>query len=675
MAITAGIRLPVKRYPSADGGRSTGTTTTRWLITVSWAGRYWFLSRESYSVSGGPDSLSGETLVSGVLQDEIEWEDALTLFSDSADTRSLSFSAVFPDTDIAALVAQGHDLATATAELALCFLGGSDVISYRYRRVMLRGRLTDPTYGGLNEPLTATIQSEFFEDRALLPSTAQVVSTSTWSDKAGGTSAADGAIGAPYPVVFGTTPQKGVASTSMSIAHLVRTNAYAPGAEVLLVAGHLCDAGTVMVYSATDGAALGVSPGQDDLGNEVSIIGPGLGTLSFADDDTFTVVWGGANATATLSVLGSPVGVGQTITIGGVVLTATNVARTPGSNNFNGALGTAAAIATDIADALSDGANDFRDLIIAEEDSNIVNVTARDRGLSGNAITLAETSANTSWSTGTLVGGTDATGGLRRREGGPITGAGDLLEYLLRQSTVPVDWGRTLAAKQRLNAYRVAGVIAEPTSPFSFISANLSPILPMSLFMGPYGMYPIPWLYDATENDAVTVFDTATDASMQRASDVEYAGSTKDLINDFQLSYALQQRTGDMKAVASLSANRNPDDSLSAESLYCRRSELKYGKHSSTEESTVIYDPATAARVLGWWARAKALPSRRVRYYTTYDRQELDVGSVVILSDAEIALDKEIAIIESMVFREDAMLLITFRLNDNIAQKFHAAGA
>lgn len=84
------------------------------------------------------------------------------------------------------------------------------------------------------------------------------------------------------------------------------------------------------------------------------------------------------------------------LTINGVVLTAIAGARTPGSNNYDGTLGTVALIAADIIAALNDAANDFTDIVVASSGGGgVVTLTAATAfpGAAGNAITLATSDA------------------------------------------------------------------------------------------------------------------------------------------------------------------------------------------------------------------------------------------------------------------------------------------
>lgn len=100
---------------------------------------------------------------------------------------------------------------------------------------------------------------------------------------------------------------------------------------------------------------------------------------------TLLVSHGGAFSVVNFPVTG-------TLTINGVVLTAVAGARTPGSDDFDGSLATAALIAAEIVEAINDPANSFASVAIAqvsEQDPEkvcIVSVTTA-------TLTLAETSA------------------------------------------------------------------------------------------------------------------------------------------------------------------------------------------------------------------------------------------------------------------------------------------
>jgi hypothetical protein len=99
--------------------------------------------------------------------------------------------------------------------------------------------------------------------------------------------------------------------------------------------------------------------------------------------------FGDTKATATATVLVSPVAAGTILAIGGLPLTSVAGPRTSGSNNFNGSAGSVAAIAADIIAAITDPNNVFTSLCTAASGGGgVINLTAAPLGSLGNAITL-----------------------------------------------------------------------------------------------------------------------------------------------------------------------------------------------------------------------------------------------------------------------------------------------
>jgi hypothetical protein len=67
----------------------------------------------------------------------------------------------------------------------------------------------------------------------------------------------------------------------------------------------------------------------------------------------------------------SPVPPGQVVSIGGVSLTSVAGARTPGSDDFDGSLGTVALIAADMVSAINDPSNSFSTFVSAQLDPSV----------------------------------------------------------------------------------------------------------------------------------------------------------------------------------------------------------------------------------------------------------------------------------------------------------------
>jgi hypothetical protein len=246
------------------------------LVDLQLGGQLRRLSRETILV--------GPYQYEGLIVGEIQWDREIDLFSASADVLSLPLSVVLPF-DVAEQVERGFDLLHGIGELSI-WVEDTD---YEDRVVLLRGRVTDPEYGADGEPFTCSLQSEFFEDRSLVPGPDQLIDETTWPD------AAEASIGLAYPFVFGENPSSGSGNVPTSPAYLVDTTV---GDETLVLAGHRVEATSVTVWSTTGGTAgataLGVSTMLDGLGNLVSVVGGtgvGLGALAFSADDDFWITW------------------------------------------------------------------------------------------------------------------------------------------------------------------------------------------------------------------------------------------------------------------------------------------------------------------------------------------------------------------------------------------------
>lgn len=114
-------------------------------------------------------------------------------------------------------------------------------------------------------------------------------------------------------------------------------------------------------------------------------------------------------AFGTLTVGIAPLTAGNTITIGGTLLTGVAGLRTSGLNNFSVSGGTVDTIATEIAAALNDTNNSFAGTINATSVGGVVTVKSNVAGAVGNSITLATNTGNITLSGATLTGGSSAT--------------------------------------------------------------------------------------------------------------------------------------------------------------------------------------------------------------------------------------------------------------------------
>jgi hypothetical protein len=123
-----------------------------------------------------------------------------------------------------------------------------------------------------------------------------------------------------------------------------------------------------------------------------------------------------------------------------------------------------------------------------------------------------------------------------------VRGAGDVAAYILSRSQYPVDRNRIKAVSAGLNSFLIDCTIDAQVKPWDWIAANLIPILPVSVNVGPNGVYLIRWDPNATSRDAVVSLDSDTDPSIEFGELI--STDTSMLANKITLNYALDVRSG-----------------------------------------------------------------------------------------------------------------------------------
>lgn len=510
-----------------------------WLVQIDWAGR-------TYRWSSRPAETTDEDGVAVPLDgglDDMDFEEAFSLLSGAPDERSLSLELVFP-VDVAALVQAGHDLSSATGELAL--LRDGDALSDRM--VLLSGNVTEPTYGADGEAVSLTIEQPPWEDRASFPDAVAVVSADTWPD------AHPDSLGLVYPLVWGKpgyilqfgTAQEIPGSPGIIVEWDDTVDADGDGeeeggADKLLIAGHPVYAETVTVLIGSYESVLPVLQEEDGLGRTVS-----------------------------------------TVDVSG------------------------------LSDDLRSG---FTDYWISWDDQ------------------------------GALRHGTSY-----------LSGLGDLVVYLLQQSSVPVDYRRFAAAAPLLNRYVTAGYIDEVITPWEWIADNVLPIVPVSFASGPGGVYPIVWRLDATTADAVAHLEAGP--RIDRVSPVTYVRGRNDIANEISLEYAANVRDQSYRFTHTVTADRGDSvDPAIWESHYARVSQTRYGTIAESLSTDIVYDDATADAILSWWVRARALPVREVSYEVGLEWGWLEPGDILSLTDADLSLDDQLALVGALAWGADSIVL------------------
>lgn len=258
-----------------------------------------------------------------------------------------------------------------------------------------------------------------------------------------------------------------------------------------------------------------------------------------------------------------------------------------------------------------------------------------------------------------------------------MTGAGDVIEWLLHRSTIRVDWGRLRAAAGRLNAYKIDTYVqADPeerVKPWEWIADQLLPLLPVAVRTGPKGAY-------------LAVFDPASQPkdvrgrleagrNCDRISPISVVG-TADVANDFVLAYAAQAEEDTFYKEVRVTGSRATMDAYasSRRSAICQESVRRFGVVVRELTAAAIYDPSTAARVLTAMAAREALPAREVAYAVDDDAdlRDLEPGDPVAITDASLGWSSRVAYVWSV--RVAAEREVVLRLWHQIGRDKSSAG-
>ena len=206
------------------------------------------------------------------------------------------------------------------------------------------------------------------------------------------------------------------------------------------------------------------------------------------------------------------------------------------------------------------------------------------------------------------------------------TTARKVLVEALQRTSVGCDFGRTLSSPSlsiALDFY-----IDEIVDPWDWLKAHLFPILPISIYSGPKGAYPIVWRYDAEAKDAQ--WNLILGQNVNRSGSWEES-TTRSIINEVIVQYAVDAGTGQY---------------LRQVVVRSQRSILRYGISSQTIKTDVIWDEGAAYIAGQSVLRAKAFPSRRCTY-VCYDPIKLEAGDVVTITDPDYGLYEVVALVEA----------------------------
>lgn len=269
----------------------------------------------------------------------------------------------------------------------------------------------------------------------------------------------------------------------------------------------------------------------------------------------------------------------------------------------------------------------------------------------------------------------DDGGGLVDENYGPLRYAGDYVAWLLHLTEQEVDHARVNAAREQLRAFQISTYFDETVSIAEYIREVILDVLPISMMIGPKGVYPYVWRWQALPDDAVAEWDLTTEVDIMRDGLVTYEDADK-ITNTLQLRYGWRPRkdeyayemwaVGDPAArprglrfggSVSLSTSYWSDDVL-ATSL------VRYGVRSDALDSAIIHDDLTATQVLAWRSRRWALPSRVVTYDAAQRWGWIEPGDFIQVTDPELSWMKKLCLVQARAWASDGSVRYTLRVQE-----------
>jgi hypothetical protein len=226
-------------------------------------------------------------------------------------------------------------------------------------------------------------------------------------------------------------------------------------------------------------------------------------------------------------------------------------------------------------------------------------------------------------------------------------GAGDIIERLLRSSTLRVDWGRMRAALNKLNVFRLDTYIqaekGKVVRPWDWISDELLPILPVGVRRSPRGIYLA--VFDVAAAPGDTLAHLSAGRNCERISPV--SSIADGVANDFLVRYSYDAQTGDPTNTARVTGDAAVLDAYSGaiRAPGCEESIRRFGVIRATLNASAVWDSPTAVAIATHHALRRALPVLEIAYTLddTAHLRALEPGDAVRLSDSEIGIAGRVA--------------------------------
>jgi hypothetical protein len=261
-------------------------------------------------------------------------------------------------------------------------------------------------------------------------------------------------------------------------------------------------------------------------------------------------------------------------------------------------------------------------------------------------------------------------GGIKADSGQLLEGAGSVLIWALRRTTLRIDYASLESARSILDNYIVGGFVNDTGfSSMEWIADNLLPILPISLTFGPDGLGVTVHKTDYRRSDIELTLDEDSGAGVRIIDDG--LGNFGSAVGGFRLAYAwsvalerarrIHLITGDPEVLALNAPNIRPD-------LLCARAYDISASSNGTKtptveelETRIVYDEATAHRILTTLSRLRAIPPQEVQLDVPWSvAARLRLGQVVQVASTDYHLDRPGRVAELGYSRDGVRVRVLF---------------
>jgi len=237
-------------------------------------------------------------------------------------------------------------------------------------------------------------------------------------------------------------------------------------------------------------------------------------------------------------------------------------------------------------------------------------------------------------------------------DGQPITGAGGVVDYLMRRSSVPYDSAAWLGVRSYLDAWSVDTYIDESVGPWTWLADVLLPWLPLSALPGPAGVRPVIWRPDCRRDEAIDHLRAGHDCSRAGVLTVTTSGQSS-----IAVDYASDADSGDPRQSVALAPEADVGNAVAATAWARTARDLMGADGDETISAPWTAERGTAYAVAAW-RTALAAGWLAVDYDVDQDRGTLALGDVVLITDTDVGLTARPAQVGGIIYRDDGVMTL-----------------